>query len=365
MVKIVRRVGPWHARLGRGDPVADRVVGVGVRIGGVHVGHGPRQLASVVVGVGYGVRRGVGASRTGHGGAPPDGVVHIAVCGDCSILHLRYEVAVCLVAPCAGDAVRTGHLADEVAICQAGIAETARRDGDPVHATVCVEPIRVVGDVVDRQTLFFTQKASGRVGASQRLGIQPRDGLRHLVQSGVVGERPRPDRVRHLRKLPDTVVGIGDVRRGIGVVDPRHLAEQVVRIGRHKVVALRVLPRPGAGRGLPVRRVGVGRAVSIRVELRRDKPRGRVVCPRRRVALRGGIGPGFAVPGCPRAEGGHRHLLPVLVTISSCFDYMILTINILFIWSKIKVGNVIMMTFVLSIPFFENFPISLGLIFHL
>ena len=97
LVEIVRRVGPWHASLGCGDSVADGVVGVGIGIGGVHIRRCPRQLASVIIGIGNGVGIGVCAAGAGHGGAPTDGVVHVAVGGDCAVLHLRDQVAVLLV----------------------------------------------------------------------------------------------------------------------------------------------------------------------------------------------------------------------------------------------------------------------------
>ena len=81
LVEAVRRVGPWHARLIGGGSVADGVVGVGVRVGGVHIRRRARQLRTVVVGVGDGAGIGVCAARAGHGGAPPDGVVDIAAGG--------------------------------------------------------------------------------------------------------------------------------------------------------------------------------------------------------------------------------------------------------------------------------------------
>ena len=37
LIEAVRRVGPWHANLIGGDPVADGVVGVGIRVGGIHI----------------------------------------------------------------------------------------------------------------------------------------------------------------------------------------------------------------------------------------------------------------------------------------------------------------------------------------
>ena len=110
LVEAVRRVGPRDARLGGGCTVADGVVGVGVRIGGVHIGLCPRQFRAVIVGVGDGVGIGVCAPGAGHGGAPPDGIIDIAVCGDCAVLDLRDEVTVCLVAPCGGDSVGAGRL---------------------------------------------------------------------------------------------------------------------------------------------------------------------------------------------------------------------------------------------------------------
>ena len=79
LVQIVRRVGPWHASLGCGDSVADGVVGVGVRVGRVHIRRRARQFRSVVVGIGDGVGIGVCAAGAGHGGATTDCVVGIAV----------------------------------------------------------------------------------------------------------------------------------------------------------------------------------------------------------------------------------------------------------------------------------------------
>ena len=79
LVEAVRGVGPGHARLAGGDPVADGVVGVEVRVGRVNIGLCPRQLASVIVGIGDGVGIGVCAAGAGHGGATTDCVVGIAV----------------------------------------------------------------------------------------------------------------------------------------------------------------------------------------------------------------------------------------------------------------------------------------------
>ena len=64
LVEAVRRIGPRHAPLGRRDPVSDVVVGVGVRVGGVHIGLCPCQLASVVVGVGDSVGQVTGVVGT-------------------------------------------------------------------------------------------------------------------------------------------------------------------------------------------------------------------------------------------------------------------------------------------------------------
>ena len=97
LVQIVGCIGPRDARLGCRDTVADRVVGVGVRIGGVHVGRSSCQFAPIVVGVGDGVRCSVRAAGAGHGRAPPDGVVHVAVGGYRPVLDLREEIAVRLV----------------------------------------------------------------------------------------------------------------------------------------------------------------------------------------------------------------------------------------------------------------------------
>ena len=109
LVEPVRRVGPWHACLIGGDSVADGVVGVGVRVGRVHIRRRARQFRSVIVGIGDGVWIGVCAAGAGHGGAPTDGVVHVAVGGDCAVLHLRDEIAVLLVGPGGGDSVGTRH----------------------------------------------------------------------------------------------------------------------------------------------------------------------------------------------------------------------------------------------------------------
>ena len=109
LVQIVRRVGPWHASLGCGDSVADWVVGVGIRVGRVNIGLCPRQLASVIVGIGDGVGIGICAAGAGHGGATTDGVVHIAVGGNCAVLHLRDEIAILLVGPGCRDSVGTRH----------------------------------------------------------------------------------------------------------------------------------------------------------------------------------------------------------------------------------------------------------------
>ena len=79
LVEIVRRVGPRHARLGGGCPVADGVVGVGVAVGCVHIRRRACQLGAVIVGVGDGVGIGVCAPGAGHGGATTDCVVGIAV----------------------------------------------------------------------------------------------------------------------------------------------------------------------------------------------------------------------------------------------------------------------------------------------
>ncbi len=46
-----------------------------------------------------------------------------------------------------------------------------------------------MGDVADGQPLFPPFEARACIGASQRLGIQPRDGLGDFVQRGVVGEK--------------------------------------------------------------------------------------------------------------------------------------------------------------------------------
>ena len=197
LVQVVRRVGPWHASLGRGDSVADWVVGVGVRVCGIDIGRCARQFASVVVGVGDGVGIGVGAARAGHGGSPPDGVICVAVCGDCPVLNLRDQIAILFVGPCGGDSVRAGHLAHQVAVREAGIAEAARGDGELVHAAILVVAVGVVGYIVDGQPLLPALEARGRVGARERLAVQACDGLGDFIQHGVVGERPRPDRVRH------------------------------------------------------------------------------------------------------------------------------------------------------------------------
>ena len=97
LVQIVGCIGPRDARLGCRDTVADRVVGVGIGIGCIHIGHGPRQLRSIIIGVGDDVRCGVRASRAGHGRAPPDGIIGIAVGGYRPVLDLREEIAVRLV----------------------------------------------------------------------------------------------------------------------------------------------------------------------------------------------------------------------------------------------------------------------------
>ena len=109
LVEAVGDVGPRHTRFIGGDSVADGVVGVEVRVGRVNIGPCPRQLVSVIVGVGDDIRSGVRAAGSGHGGSPADGVVHVAVGGDCAVLHLRDEIAVLLVGPGGGDSVGTRH----------------------------------------------------------------------------------------------------------------------------------------------------------------------------------------------------------------------------------------------------------------
>ena len=109
-----------------------------------HIGLCPRQFGAVIVGVGDDIRSGVGASRAGHGCAPPDGVVHVSVGGDRAVLDLRDKVAVRLVGPGGCDAVGTDHLRHEAAVCKTCVVEAARGDGDPVHAAVCVVAVRAV-----------------------------------------------------------------------------------------------------------------------------------------------------------------------------------------------------------------------------
>ena len=97
LVQAIRSVGPRDTCFGRRDTVANRVVDVGIGIGGVHIGNSSCQFASVIVGVGDDIRSGVCAARAGHGGSPTDCVVHVAVGGDRAVLHLRDEIAVLLV----------------------------------------------------------------------------------------------------------------------------------------------------------------------------------------------------------------------------------------------------------------------------
>ena len=89
LVEAVCRESPGDARLGCSDSVAYRVVGVGVRIGGVHIRRRARQFRAVIVDIGDGVGIGVRAAGTGHRRAPPDGVVDIAVGGYRPVLNLR------------------------------------------------------------------------------------------------------------------------------------------------------------------------------------------------------------------------------------------------------------------------------------
>ena len=55
---------------------------------------------------------GIGASRTGHGRPPPDGVVDVAVGGYRAVLNPRNQVAVRPVGPCRRDTVRERHPGD-------------------------------------------------------------------------------------------------------------------------------------------------------------------------------------------------------------------------------------------------------------
>ena len=244
LVKIVRRVGPGNTRLACGDSVADGVIGVGVAVGCIHIGRSTRQFGAVVVGVGDDVRSGVRTSRAGDGCAPPDGIVHIAVSGDSPVLNLSDEIAVLFVGPGGGDSVGAGHLGDEITVRKSRVVEAAQRDGDLVHATILVVAICIVRDVVDGQPLPLPLEPRACVGARERLVVHSRDGLGDLVQRGVVRESARPNHVRHLRQLAEAIIGIGDVGSGVGVVDARQLPEEVVAVGGHQIIVLRVLPCP-------------------------------------------------------------------------------------------------------------------------
>ena len=264
LVELVGGVGPGYAGLVGGDAVADGVVGVGVGVRCVHVGHRARDFGAVVVGVGDDVGRRVGGAGAGHGGSPADSVIRIAVGGDRTILHLGDEVAVCLIGPGRGDAVGAGHLRDQVAVGQAGVVEIPGGSADLVQAAMHVVTIAVVGNAVNGQAEFPALHAGSRSAAGQRFVVQAHDGLGDVLELGIVGEGAGADDIRDRGRLARAGVGIGDIRRIIGIVDADEFAGGgVVGIGRCQRVGVGVSARPGAGRELPVQRVGVGRPMAV------------------------------------------------------------------------------------------------------
>jgi len=264
LVELVRGVGPGYAGFAGGNAVADGVVGIGVSVGRVHVGQRARDFAAVVVAVGYGVGHRVSGAGAGHGGSAANGVIRIAVGGDRTILHLGDEVAVCLIGPGRGDAVGAGHLRDQVAVGQAGVVEIPGGSADLVQAAMHVVTIAVVGNAVNGQAEFPALHAGSRSAAGQRFVVQAHDGLGDVLELGIVGEGAGADDIRDRGRLARAGVGIGDIRRIIGIVDADEFAGGgVVGIGRCQRVGVGVSARPGAGRELPVQRVGVGRPMAV------------------------------------------------------------------------------------------------------
>ncbi len=313
LVEIVGGISPGDTGLAGGCAVADGIIGVGVGVTGDIVGDGAGDFTAVVVAVADGVGRRMGRTGTGHRASPADGIVDIAIGGNRAVGDLGDEITIGLIAPGGGDAVGPGHLRNQVAAGEAGVFKVPCGRGDFVQASVHIVTVAVIRNSANGQSKFFPLHAGCRVGAGQHFRIESADNrLGNFLELGVIGEGAGADDIGDRGRVPGEGVGIGDIRCAVGIVDADDFpGDGVVGIGRHQRVVVGVGPSPGAGRQLPVHRVGVGRAMPVGVGLGRDQAGGRVERPGGGVTGRSGIGPGCGVPGAAAAEGGHGDFLTI------------------------------------------------------
>lgn len=169
--------------------------------------------AESLIAISQNIRHGKRAAAPAHRSAAARRVIRVAVFADGTVRHFGDQIAVRFVAPRRVYPVRAGQIFNQLAVCQSGIGEVSGWGGNLVQPSVAVVTVRIIIYIPDLHTGYSPFVPGIGIAPDKRLVINTIDRLGYQVEFSIICEGSCSGRVGYGYRLPNPIIGIGDIRR--------------------------------------------------------------------------------------------------------------------------------------------------------